>query len=163
LHTAPGANPTLAADAGTAFPLMINASLAVGAGSIAATAPIWLRFRSASSQWILQYSGGASIAASVVAGSVTNASLSNAAAWTLKGNPTGGSAAPTDFTIDSLTAKATPAAVDEVAIWDAAGAAMKKATLSTVIAAATPLRDYLGGLTLSGGGSQTLTINAGEV
>jgi hypothetical protein len=132
LHTAPGANPTLSADGGTAFPMMINASLAVGAGSIASTAPVFMRFRAASSQWILLYAGGASIAASVIAGSVPNAGLANAPAWTFKGNPTGSSATPTDFTIDSITAKASPLAADEVPIWDAAGAAMKKATLTSL-------------------------------
>jgi hypothetical protein len=65
-------------------------------------------------------------------GSVLNVSLATAPAWTLKGNNTSGSAAPQDFTIDALTVKATPLAADEVPIWDAAGAAMKKATLSSI-------------------------------
>lgn len=58
------------------------------------------------------------------------------AAYTLVGNVTGSSAAPTAFTIDGLTLKGTPASTDELLIWDAAGAAIKKATVSSIAASA---------------------------
>jgi hypothetical protein len=58
---------------------------------------------------------------------IINASLAVMGAWQLKGNPTGSSASPSDFTIDSLAGKS-PVAVDEILIWDVAGAAMKKVT-----------------------------------
>ena len=41
--------------------------------------------------------------------SVTNAKLANVAAWTLKGNPTVGSADPSDFEVDDLTEDSAPA------------------------------------------------------
>src|SRR6266436_4793738 len=156
-HTANGASATLAADGGTAFPLQTAPGVALPSATIVANVAYPLKFRAASSAWVFF---GAVAASSVTAGAVTNAGFANAAAWTLKGNNTGSSAAPQDFTIDALTAKAVPVGADEVPIWDASGAAMKKATLSAAIAAVA-LRGYVGGLILSGGGSQTLTTNTG--
>lgn len=66
---------------------------------------------------------------------VSNAELAAMAAWTIKGNVTSGSATPTDFTIDGLTVKASPAAADEIIIWDVAGAAIKKASVSSLASA----------------------------
>ena len=67
-----------------------------------------------------------------VPGIVTLAMLNNAAASTLVGNTTTGSAVRTDFTIDGLTLKASPASTDEVIIWDVAGTAIKKTTVSGI-------------------------------
>jgi hypothetical protein len=134
-HTANGASATLSADGGTAFPIQDAPGTGLFAGGIVPGIPIPLKFRTASLGWIMMGCGTASIALAASSGSITNFALSNMAAWTLKGNPTGSSATPTDFTIDSLTAKASPLAADEVPIWDAAGTAMKKATLASLAAA----------------------------
>jgi hypothetical protein len=66
---------------------------------------------------------------------ITLGNLATQAAWSFLANNTSGAAAPTAITINGLTNKASPAAADEVIIWDVAGAALKKTTanaLSTV-------------------------------
>jgi len=67
---------------------------------------------------------------------VSNAEHATMAAWTFKANTTSGSATPTDITIDGLTLKVTPAGTDEVILWDVAGTAIKKATVTSLAAAA---------------------------
>ena len=62
--------------------------------------------------------------------------LASQAAWTFLVNNTSGSAAPTAQDIHSLTVKASPASTDEVIIWDIAGSALKKATVSGIGASA---------------------------
>lgn len=122
--------------------------------------------------------------ASGVATNLTGLPLSGHAAqapFTLVGNNTSGSAAPTAVDIAALTAKASPASTDLVMISDqAASGAWKKATVSSLIPAGSvtsyngrtgvvwaagndiPLRSYLAGLTLStAGSSTTFGISAG--
>lgn len=100
-----------------------------------------------------------SFATTIAAGTVSNSKMANMAAWTFKGNATAGSAAPTDFTIDSLTLKASPTSSDEVAIWDAAASGMKKAAFP-VAGAVNPsqIQNYLSGLTLSNDGTSPNTV-----
>lgn len=133
-HTVNGAAATLAADLGTAFPLQGAPGVALPSGTLVANVPYPLKFRTASSAWILFGAANAAVAASVAAGSVTNTGFANMAAWTIKMNNTSGSAPPTDVTIDGLTLKASPLGADEVPIWDAAGTAMKKATMTALAA-----------------------------
>lgn len=76
---------------------------------------------------------------------IAASSLASQGAYTLLGNNTGSSAAPTAFTIDGLTAKASPASTDELMIWDVAGSAWKKATVSAVAAGSSVAS--IGGLT----------------
>lgn len=56
-------------------------------------------------------------------------------ASTLLGNVTTSTGNVTNFTIDSLTNKASPAAGDELIIWDVAGSAIKKAAVSSISSA----------------------------
>src|SRR5882762_1443106 len=132
-HTTSGASPTLAVDGLAAKPIhstpgTLSSVLQIGI-------PYQLTYFNSANEFIIAGAGAASIAGGALTNSIFNSMLGNMAAWTLKGNNTSGSAAPTDFTIDALTVKATPLAADEVPIWDAAGAAMKKATLTALAAA----------------------------
>lgn len=76
------------------------------------------------------------VAADVTTNTLTNATLAQAAANTFKGNPTASTANVTDFTMGSLTTKASPVAADTVIIADSAASfALKVATVGTVAAA----------------------------
>ncbi|HEV8606248.1 MAG TPA: hypothetical protein VGQ99_12820 [Tepidisphaeraceae bacterium] len=159
-HVTSGASPTLSVDGLTAKPIQSSTGVAVAAGGLVVGTQYRLTYYNTAGEFIVD---GAPLAQTVPDAAITNAKLANMAAWTLKGNNTSGSAAPGDFTIDALMVKATPLAADEVPIWDAAGTAMKKATLATLAtlilgqgAAPTVQR-------FTSGTSQTYTPTAGMV
>lgn len=79
--------------------------------------------------------------------------LASQASNTIVGNVTGSLASPTAFTIDGLTLKASPASTDEVIIWDVAGAAIKKATVSGIGSSSgvASIAGNTGAFTLAGG------------
>ena len=116
---------------------------------------------------------GAPTFAQIVAGDVTtntltNATLAQAAAFTLKGNSTASTANVADFTIGSLTNKASPTGADLVMISDqAASGALKQTTLTQLIAGVgtgvTSIAGNTGAFTLSqplNNATNALVLNA---
>ncbi|HEV8606099.1 MAG TPA: hypothetical protein VGQ99_12070 [Tepidisphaeraceae bacterium] len=159
-HVTSGASPTLSVDGLTAKPIQSSTGVAVTAGGLVVGTQYRMTYYNTAGEFIVD---GAPLAQTVPDATVTNAKLANMAAWTLKGNNTSGSAAPGDFTIDALTAKTLPLVADEIPIWDVAGTAMKKATLTALSAlilaqgAAPTVQRFTSGT------SQTYTPTAGIV
>lgn len=88
-------------------------------------------------------------------GLVTNANLVNSAAATLKGNPTAGSTAPSDFTIQGLTARGSPDATnDKIIIYDNSSGTLKYVTPGAIAASATS------GVATFAGTTGAITVNA---
>lgn len=97
---------------------------------------------------------GATGALTIANGAVTVAKQANAAAFTLEGNFTSGSAAPQFSTVAALTNKASPAAGDLLLISDSAAAgAIKQATVSSIASAGSvsSIAGNTGAFTLAGG------------
>jgi hypothetical protein len=89
--------------------------------------------------------------------SVTNSILSTAGAATLKGNPTASTANVQDFTIQGLTAKASPDPNnDYLLLYDATGLALKKATPGSIAAVLTS------GVTSLNGMGGAVSVVAGQ-
>lgn len=112
---------------------------------------------------------GQIVAADVTTNTLTNATLAQAAANTFKGNPTTGTANVTDFTMGSLTTKATPVAADTLIIADSAASfALKVATVGTVASAGSvsSIAGNTGAFTLSNGitnSGNDIRLNVGQL
>lgn len=94
------------------------------------------------------------VVTSVSSGVVTNAMAATMAAYTIKGNATGSTAAPTDISIPALTQKASPVAGDMIMISDSAASnALKYATVSSIASAGSvsSIAGNTGAFTLSTG------------
>lgn len=76
-----------------------------------------------------------SLTTSIGNNTVTNAKAAQMGGNSLKGNLTNSTANATDFTIDGLTLKSSPVSGDELIIWDASGASIKKATVGSISSA----------------------------
>ena len=137
---------------------------------------LFLGVTSGAPQWGTM-SGDATItnagALTVAAGAITDAKRANMNAWTVSGNNTSGATAPTDFTIDGLTLKASPASGDEIWIWDVSGSAWKKTTASALstVGSVASLNGQTGavnvvagtGINVAASGGNVTVTNAGRV
>lgn len=125
----------------TQFGLVVGAGLAATPTAITpgTTAQILIQQNAANPSWNTMGTDAtisATGALTIANGAVTVAKQANAAAWTLEGNFTSGSAAPQFSTIAALTQKASPAASDEILLADnAAGGALKRASVSSIASA----------------------------
>jgi hypothetical protein len=105
-------------------------------------------------------------AVTIANSAITVAKQANAAAWTLAGNFTSGSAAPQFSTIGALTQKASPASSDLILIQDqAASGALKFATVSSVSAAGSvaSLNALTGALSIGAGNGISVTPSGSTV
>lgn len=151
----------------TAFGIVYGGGSGSSPGSTAAgsNGQLFLGVTSGAPQWGTM-SGDVAItntgAATVQANAVTNAKMATMTAWTFKANATSGGATPTDITIDGQTLKASPAAGDEVFLWDVAGTALKKTTVSALASAGSvgSLNGQTGTLTLLTEPMGRLTLQA---
>jgi hypothetical protein len=157
-------NVTLSLGGGFAGALLSTTSISVGwsgtlavarggTGGGAPSGALLDNITGFSATGFLTRTGSGTYAFVSAANGIANANLAQAAAWTLKGNPTGGTANVQDFTIDSLTLKSSPTASDEVPIWDAATSSMKKVAISAVgtVGSVASIAGNTGSFTLSHG------------
>jgi hypothetical protein len=101
-----------------------------------------------SSTGFLTRTGAGTYAFQSFTNGITFGNLAQLAAYSIFGNPTNTNPANMQgFTIDSLVTKTTPVAADELMLWDVAGVAMKKCTITQCVGAVTSGVASLNGLT----------------
>lgn len=95
----------------------------------------------------------------VSANAISNSKLAQAAAVTLKGNPTSATANVQDFTLSGLTALASPnTTLDLLLIWDHAAGTFKSVTPSALSTAVGGITALTGDVTATGPGSAAATL-----
>lgn len=100
----------------------------------------------------------------ISANAVTNAKLAQAAATTLKGNPTNATANVQDFTFSGLSALASPSmTLDLLLIWDHTAGTFKSVTPSAITTAVGGITALTGDVVATGPGSVAATIQPGVV
>ena len=95
------------------------------------------------------------VAADITTNTITNSNLSQAAAATIKGNPTASTANVQDFTFGSLTQTVSPTSVDWIPIYDNATGTIKKVNAGSIasssVAGVSSIAGNTGAFTLSTG------------
>lgn len=128
---------------------LANGKILVGNGSGVATA------QTPSGDLTMTNAGVFTVSANVI----TNAKLAQAAAVTLKGNPTNALANVQDFTLSSLTALASPnTSLDLLLIWDHTAGTFKSVTPSALSTAVGGITALTGDVTATGPGSVAATL-----
>lgn len=128
---------------------LANGKILVGNGSGVATA------QTPSGDLTMTNAGVFTVSANVI----TNAKLAQAAAVTLKGNPTNALANVQDFTLSSLTALASPSTtLDLLLIWDHTAGTFKSVTPSALSTAVGGITALTGDVSATGPGSAAATL-----